>query len=75
MTFAPVAQCPFRFPQYDHTPPSGTKQVFEYRGKWYYSAIERSYATEYIGGRDRIYFTQYGGNARKIVDGVEVGLG
>jgi len=66
---------PFRFPQYDHTPPSGTKQIFEYRGKWYYSAIERSYATEYIGGRDRIYFTQYGGNARKIVDGVEVSLG
>lgn len=66
---------PFKMPEYDHTPPDGTKQIFEYRGKWYYSSVDRSYATEYIGGRDRVYFTQYGGNARKIVDGVEVSLG
>lgn len=66
---------PFRLPEYDHTPPSGTKQVFKYRGKWYYTSVDRSYATEYIGGRDRVYFTQYGGNARKIVDGSEVSLG
>ena len=66
---------PYRVPQYDHTPPANTTQIFSYRGKWYYSSVDRSYATEYIGGRDRVYFTQYGGIAQKIVDGVHVTLG
>lgn len=66
---------PYRVPQYDHTPPANTTQIFSYRGKWYYSSVDRSYATEYIGGRDRVYFTQYGGIAQKIVDGVQVTLG
>lgn len=64
-----------KMPTFSHTPPAGTTQIFEFRGKWYYSSVERSYVAEYVGGRDRIFYTQYGGNPRKIVDGVEVPLG
>lgn len=64
---------------------STRKQLFEYRGKFYFSTLRRSYATEYVGRSERIYFSEYPnwtgtsvsdtGYPQKIVDGVQVNLG
>lgn len=54
---------------------SNTKQIFSYRGRWIYSDKPRDYATEFINGSERIYFTEDGAIPKKMVEGVEVPLG
>ena len=56
--------------------PDGTVQIYSYRGRLLLNGKgRRSYAAEFMDGRDRIYWTQYGGNAQKMILGVTVPLG
>lgn len=52
-----------------------TVQVFSYRGRLLFSDNRRSYAAEFVNDRERIYWTEYGGNPKKMVEGIEVSLG
>lgn len=54
---------------------SSTKQIFSYRGRWITSDKTRDYATEFINGSERIYFTEDGASPKKQVETVEVPLG
>lgn len=71
----------YRAPVYRQDVPAGTTHVFEYRGKWHFSANHRVWAAEYVGRQERLYYTDSGytagvGNlAMKVIDGVEAQLG
>lgn len=52
-----------------------TKQIFSYRGRWIYSDNYRDYATSYLQGIERIYWTESGTPAKKMIEGTEVYLG
>lgn len=78
---------PFKAPVKYSNAPGGTTRIFEYRGKFYTSSTMRDYAAEYVDGRDRVYYCEYGapanaegrvhkeGATRKIIDGLDVPLG
>ncbi len=51
------------------------RSIFWTRGMFILSKYERDYTSEYVGESDRIFFTQYGSTAQKIVSGVQVPLG
>jgi len=55
--------------------PTGSVQVFSYRSRLIFSSLRRDYAAEYLDSRERIYWTQYGGNPQKMIEGVTVPLG
>ena len=57
------------------TVPADSVQVFSYRQRLLFSAARRSYAAEYEDNRERIYWTEYGGNPMKMIDGTIVPLG
>lgn len=69
---------PFHFPDFFKTAPSGTTRIWEYRGKWYNSALWRDYQGEVVGQKERVYFTETGPGAtyaNKFVDGTQAKLG
>jgi hypothetical protein len=68
---------PYRMPSVDPNVdvPTGTTQVFSYRGRKIFSAARRDYAAEFLFGTERIYWTEYGGLSRKMIDGAIVPLG
>lgn len=55
--------------------PEGAKQVFAYRGRRIFSSTRRSYVAQYLNDREIISWTEYGGTAKKMVEGVTVALG
>ena len=55
--------------------PSGTVQVYSYRQRLLFSTARRSYTAEYEDNRERIYWTEYAGNPKKMIDGTVVPLG
>lgn len=55
--------------------PAGSVQVYSYRGRIIFSSKRRHYTAEYVNDRERIYWTEYGGNPMKMIDGIEVPLG
>jgi len=55
--------------------PEGSIQVFAYRTRILFSSARRDYAAEFMDGRERIYWTEYGGNPKKMIDGTVVTLG
>lgn len=74
-----VSSC--RAPVFRRNVPEGTVHIFEYRGKWHFSNEHRTWASEYIGKQERLYYTESGYTpgagkpAMKIVDGVSARLG
>jgi len=66
-----------RAPQYraDIVPPAGSVQLYSYRGKWYFSQLIRKYVSTFLGGHERVMFTQYGTKPQKIIDGAQATLG
>lgn len=54
---------------------TGLNRIFNYRGKFHTSALYRDYVAEFVDGIERIYYTEYGSNARKIISGTDVILG
>lgn len=69
---------PYRLPSVNPNvvPPAGSVQVFAYRGRILFNLPgRRSYAAEFYDNRERIYWTQYGGNPEKMIDGTTVPLG
>lgn len=55
--------------------PPGSNQVFAYRGRKLFSAKRRSYVAQYRNDREIVTWTEYGGPAKKMVEGVTVALG
>lgn len=55
--------------------PTDTTQVFVYRGRRIFSSKRRSYVPQFRGGREVVYWTEYGGLAQKMVDGAVAALG
>lgn len=56
----------------------GVRNIWEYRGLWYESALNRAYHAEYVNGQSCIYFTEEGiGHVRpqKIINGYQADLG
>lgn len=51
------------------------RSIYWSRGMFILSNNERDYTSEYVGESDRIFFTEYGSIAQKIVSGVQVPLG
>lgn len=70
---------PMRIPRLLSTDvPVGTRDIFEYRGKWYYGSHTRSYAAEFVGAQERLYVTELGSDhpaPKKFIDGHEAFLG
>jgi hypothetical protein len=71
---------PFTFPEIYSTltVPAGTKDIFEFRNKWYFSPLYRAYAAEVLPSQERVYFTESGvGHVipQKVVNGVQADLG
>lgn len=54
---------------------SNSIQMFEYRGRFLFSSVRRTYTAEYVGQIERIYFTEYGNTPKKVVEGTQVDLG
>jgi len=54
---------------------ANTKQIFSYRGRWLYSDNHRNYATSYLNGIERIYWSEDGNEPKKMIEGTEVYLG
>ena len=70
----------FRIPEFYLAAPNGTTRIWSFRGEWYFSANYRKYAAEYIGGTNRIYFSDARPNnlllpPQKIINGVQANLG
>lgn len=68
-------QLPSIHRQTDTAAPS---HIWEYRGKWYESALHRTYHGEYLYGQESVYFTEEGPGhmePQKIIDGIQVRLG
>lgn len=60
------------------SPPKDTVDIYEYRGRWYYSSNHRSYAAEMVGSQERIYVTELGsshGIPKKYINGTAAFLG
>jgi len=55
--------------------PVDSVQVFAYRTRILFSSARRDYAAEFMDDRERIYWTEYGGNPQKMIDGTVVSLG
>ena len=71
------ARC-MRVPQFHLAAPTGTTCIYEYRGQWHFSEKYRTYAAEFVGSQERIYYAETGAGhvpPKKIVDGVEANLG
>ena len=69
---------PYKIPLVDPNivPPADSVQVFSYRGRLIFNAPgRRSYVAQFQDGRERICWTQYGGNPMKMIDGTVVSLG
>lgn len=60
------------FVQFDSV---GVQQIFAYRGRFWTSANYRSYVAEFTNGIERVYYTEYGTNASKAIEGTVVKLG
>ncbi len=52
-----------------------TAYFFTYRGKWYFSTAERDYVGTFNQGSEIVVWTEYGGIAQKIINGVQAVLG
>lgn len=71
----------YRAPVFRREVPVGTKHIFEYRGKWWFSSEHREWAAEFVGRQERLYYTESGyapGEGKipmKIIDGVAAPLG
>ena len=57
------------------TVPQDSVQVYSYRGRLLFSSVRRDYTADYINDRERIYWTEYGGNPMKMIEGTTVPLG
>lgn len=70
---------PIRLPEFRSTAPAGTKTMFEFRGTWHYSDTNRTYAAEYVGTEERVYYCEENwyneGIPQKIVNGTVADLG
>jgi hypothetical protein len=66
---------PFRAPEFQFSPPSGTTRSFQYRGRWHHSPNWRDYVAEFIGGIERVYYTEDGELAQKDIEGDVAQLG
>ena len=70
---------PFEAPTWERQAPSdqpgSTAFFFTYRGKWYYSTAERHYVGTFNQGSEIVAWTEYGGTAQKVVNGVQAPLG
>lgn len=76
------AAASYRAPVFRRSLPRETANIFEYRGKWWFSSEDRNWAAEFIGRQERVYYTESGATsqglgkpAMKIIDGVEAPLG
>ncbi len=56
-------------------PSSDVRYLYWNRGQFILSKLPRDYTSELVGDSDRIFFTEYGSTAIKIVSGVPVPLG
>ena len=57
------------------TVPANSVQVYSYRGRVLFSTARRHYTAEFMDDRERIYWTEYGGYPKKMIEGIEVSLG
>ena len=60
---------PFNLPQINPnvSVPTNAVQIYAYRSRLFFSSVRRSYTAEYMDNRERVYWTQYGGNAQKFI--------
>ena len=54
---------------------SSIKDIFEYRGRWWFSDKRRDWAAEFVGNQERLYYKEEGQRPMKIIDGTEAPLG
>lgn len=66
---------PVKAPGFFSTVTAGTTRIWEYRGKWYMSQKWRDYVGTTDGNHTVVYYFEYGGTPRKIVEGIDVILG
>jgi len=52
-----------------------TTSIFSYKNQIYTSARWRDWASDTVAGQDRIFWTEYGGSAKKSIYGIEIPLG
>jgi hypothetical protein len=62
----------YRAPVFRNEVPTGTINVFEYRGKWYYASNHRDWTAEFVGNQERVYYKEKG-NVSTILGGYEEG--
>ncbi len=65
----------YRAPVFRQEVDDGIVDIFEYRGRWWFSSLRRDWAAEYVGGKERLYFKEEGLIPQIIVDGVQAQLG
>lgn len=66
---------PVPVPEWQFPVASTTTRSWSYRGRWFHSASWRDYVGEFIGGIERVYVTEEGKYAKKVIGGVEALLG
>lgn len=69
---------PFRAPALYQQTDIGITRIWEFRNKWYTSALYRTYAAEALPTQERIYFAEEGDGhvvSQKIVNDVQAPLG
>lgn len=74
-----VAQS-MRAPVFRMDPPAGTKDIYEYRGKWHYTPGRREWLADFVGRQERLYYKDIepGASDRRlymVIDGVTALLG
>lgn len=66
---------PFRAPEFQFAVASTTTRSWSYRGRWFHSTNWRDYVGEYIGGIERVFYTEEGKYPQKAIEGTSVRLG
>ncbi len=75
-----IAAQAMRAPVFRLDPPAGTRDIFEYRGKWHFSPGRREWIADFVGRQERLFYknVEVGTADRrpyKVIDGVEALLG
>ena len=71
-----IAAQSMRAPVFRVDPPPGTRDCFEYRGKWHFTPRRREWVADFVGRQERLYYkdvdpTYVDRRPRMVVDNVE----
>ena len=75
-----IAAQSMRAPVFRMDPPAGTKDCFEYRGKWHFTTGRREWLADFVGRQERLYYKDVEPGVtdhrpRKVIDAMEALLG